>query len=113
MEKVFNEVRKFLVAININENKIKFGMLLYFGGDYLRDIIDNVLSEVEGYNATVEYLNEHLDPKNNSRSDETVQECCNRLRSIANRCNLENEDKHKNAVNIRNPFSKITQILLY
>ena len=26
--------------------------------------------------------------------DETIEQFCNRLRSIANRCNFENEDKH-------------------
>ena len=26
--------------------------------------------------------------------DETIQQFCNRLRSIANRCNFENENKH-------------------
>ena len=45
--------------------------MLQFGGDYIRDIIDNVLPKVEGYDATVVYL-----------------------RSITNRCNFENEDKH-------------------
>ena len=67
-------------------------------------------------------MNEHLNLKTNDTfeiykfqktiqdSEETVQQFCNRLRSIANRCNFENEDKH---INIRNPFSKTTQILLY
>ena len=45
--------------------------MLQFGGDYIRDIIDNVLPKVEGYDATVVYL-----------------------RSITNRCNFENEGKH-------------------
>ena len=51
-------------------------------------------------------LNKHLNPKTNDTfeiykfqttiqdSDETVQQFCNRLRSIDNRCNFENEDKH-------------------
>ena len=81
-------------------------MLLHFGGDYIRDIIDNVVSKVEGYDATVEYLNKHLSPKTNDTFEiykfqktiqdghETIQQFCNRLRSIANRCNFENEDKH-------------------
>ena len=61
---------------------------------------------MEFYDATVEYLNKHLNPKTNDTfeiykfqktiqdSDETVQEFNNRRRSIANRCNFENEDKH-------------------
>ena len=61
---------------------------------------------MEFYDATVEYLNKHLNPKTNDTfeiykfqktiqdSDETVQEFSNRRRSIANRCNFENEDKH-------------------
>ena len=96
----------FLLAMNIIEDKRKVAMLLHFGGDYVRDFIDNVLPKVEGYDATVEYLNEHLNPKTNDtfeiyrfqktiqESDETVQQFCNRLRSIANRCNFENENKH-------------------
>ena len=40
-------------------------MLLYFGGDYIKGITDNAVPKVEGYNATVEYLNKHLDPKTN------------------------------------------------
>ena len=43
-------------------------MLLNFGGDYIPDIIVNAVPKVKGYDATV--------------------------RSIANRCNFENEDKH-------------------
>ena len=31
---------------------------LHFG-DYIRDFIDNTVLNVEGYDATVEYLNEH------------------------------------------------------
>ena len=81
-------------------------MLLHFGGDYIRDIIDNAVPKVERYEATAEYLNKHLSPKTNDAfeiykfqkivqaSDETVQQFCNRLRSIANRCNFEKEDKH-------------------
>ena len=72
-------------------------MLLDFGGDYVRDFIDNAVSKIEGYDATVEYLNEHLNPKTNDTfeinkfqktsqdSKETVKQFCNRLRSIANR----------------------------
>ena len=81
-------------------------MLLYFGGDYIKGIIDNAVPKVEGYNATVEYLNKHLDPKTNDTfemnkfqktiqdSNERVQKFCNRVRSIASRDNFENEDKH-------------------
>ena len=51
-------------------------------------------------------MNKHLDPKTSDtfeiykfqktiqNSDKTVQQFRNRLRSIANRCNFENEDKH-------------------
>ena len=64
---------------------------LHFG-DYIRDFIDNTVPNVEGYNATTEYLNEHLNPKTNDTfeiykfqktiqdSDETVQQFCNRLK---------------------------------
>ena len=92
--------------MNISENKRKVAMLFYFGGDYIQDNIDNAVPKVEGYDATVEYLNKHLNPKTNHTfevyklqetiqdGDETVQQFCNCLRSIANRCNFENEDKH-------------------
>ena len=40
-------------------------MLLHFGGDYIRDIIDNAVPKEEGYDATVEYLYRHLNPKTN------------------------------------------------
>ena len=105
-KKYLTKFENFLVAMNIKEDKRKVAMLLHFGGDYIRDIIDNAVPKVEGYNTTGEYLNKHLDPKTNDtfeiykfqktiqESDETVQQFCNRLRSIANRCNFENEDKH-------------------
>ena len=70
-KKYLTKFGNFPVAININEDKWKVAILLQFGGDYIRDIIDNVLPKVEGYDATVVYL-----------------------RSITNRCNFENEDKH-------------------
>ena len=38
-------------------------MLLQFGRDYIRDFIDNAVPKLEGYDGTVEYLNEHLNPK--------------------------------------------------
>ena len=38
-------------------------MLLHFGRDYIRDFIDNAVPKLEGYDGTVEYLNEHLNPK--------------------------------------------------
>ena len=72
----------------------------------ITEIIDNAVPKVEGYDATVEYLNEHLNPKTNvtfeiykfqkivQDSYKTIQQFCNRFRSIANRCNFENEDKH-------------------
>ena len=65
MKKVFDKVQNFLVEININEDKRKVAMLLSFGGDHIRDIVDNVVPKVEGYNATVQYLNNHLHPKTN------------------------------------------------
>ena len=64
---------------------------LHFG-DYIQDFIDNTVPNAEGYDATVEYLNEHLNPKTNDTfeiykfhktiqdSDETVQQFCNRLK---------------------------------
>ena len=51
--------------MNTNIYKRKVAMLLYFGGDYIKGITDNAVPKVEGYNATVEYLNKHLDPKTN------------------------------------------------
>ena len=61
-KKYLTKFENFLVAININEDKRKVAMLLHFGGDYIRDITDNAVPKVKGYNATVEYLNKHLDP---------------------------------------------------
>ena len=96
----------FLVPTNITEDKRKVATLLHFEGDYIRDIIDNAVPKVVGYNPTVEYLNKYLNPKTNDPfeiykfqktiqdSDETVQQFCSRLRSIANRCNFDKEDKH-------------------
>ena len=63
MEKIFNKVQNFLVAMNINEDKRKVVMLLHFEGDYIRNFIDNAVPKLEGYDATVEYLNKLLDPK--------------------------------------------------
>ena len=100
-KKYLTKFENFLIAMNITEDKRKVGMLLHFGGDYVRDFSDNTVPKVEGYDATVEYLNEHLNPKTNDTfeiyrfqktvqgSDETVQQFCNRLRSIANRCNFD------------------------
>ena len=51
--------------MNITQDKRKVAMLSHFGGDYIRDFIDNAVPKVEGYDATVEYLNEHLNPKTN------------------------------------------------
>ena len=51
--------------MNITQDKRKVAMLLHFGEDYIRDFIDNAVPKVEGYDATVEYLNEHLNPKTN------------------------------------------------
>ena len=49
--------------MNINEDKRKVVMLLHFEGDYIRNFIDNAVPKLEGYDATVEYLNKLLDPK--------------------------------------------------
>ena len=51
--------------MNITQGKRKIAILLHFGRDYIRDFIDNAVPKVEGYDATVEYLNEHLNPKTN------------------------------------------------
>ena len=56
----------FLVAMNVTEDKRKVVILLHFGGDYIRDIIDNAVPKVEGYDATIEYLNKYLNPKTNN-----------------------------------------------
>ena len=102
MEKIFNKVQKFLVAMNINEDKRKVVMSLHFEGDYIRNFIDNAVPKLEGYDATVEYFNKLLDPKTSSafeiykfqkiiqNSNETVHQFFSRLKSIANRCNFEN-----------------------
>ena len=58
-KKYLTKFENFLVAMNITEDKRKVAMLLHFGGDYG----DYAVPNVEGYDATVEYLNEHL-PKN-------------------------------------------------
>ena len=104
-KKYLTKLENILVAINISEDKRKFAMLLYFVWDYVPDIIDNVVPKIKGYDATVEYLNKHFNPKTNGSfeiykfrktiqdSDETVQQFYNRLRSIANRCNFKNKDK--------------------
>ena len=69
----------------MNEDKRKVAMLLHHGRDYIRDI-DNAVPKVEGYHATIEYLNKHLNPKTNDTfelyqfqktipdSNETVQQ---------------------------------------
>ena len=106
-KKYLTKFENFLVAMNITEDKRrKVAMLLHFGGDYIRDLTDNALPKVEGYDTTAEYLNKHLNPKTNDTFEickfqktiqdghETVQQFCNRLRFIANRCYFENEDKH-------------------
>ena len=64
-KKYLTKFENFLIAMNVTEDKRKVGMLLHFGGDYVRDFIDNTVPKVEGYDATVEYLNEHLNPKTN------------------------------------------------
>ena len=62
-KKYLIKFENFLVAMNITENKRKVAMLLHFGGNYVQDFIDNAVPKVEGYDATTEYLNEHLNPK--------------------------------------------------
>ena len=101
-KKFLTKFENFVIAMSITKDKRKFAMLLH----YVRDFIDNAAPKVEGYDATVEYLNEHLNPNTNDTfniyrfqktiqdSKQTVQQFCNRFRSIANRCNFENEDKH-------------------
>ena len=102
MEKIFNKVQKFLVAMNINEDKRKVVMSLHFEGDYIRNFIDNAVPKLERYDATVEYLNEYLDPKTSNtfeickfkkiiqNRNKTVHQFFSRLKSIADRCNFEN-----------------------
>ena len=102
MEKIFNKVQNFLVAMNINEDERKVLMLLHFEGDYVRNFIDNAVPKLERYDETVEYLNKYLDPKTSNtfeiykfqkiiqNSNETVHQFFSRLKSIANRCNFEN-----------------------
>ena len=101
-KKYLTKFKNFLVAMNVNEDKIKVAMLLHFGSDYIGYIIDNTVPKIEGYDTTVEYLNKHLNPKTNDtfqmykfqktnqESDKTVQQFCNGLRHIANKCNFEN-----------------------
>lgn len=48
----------------MNEDKRKVAMLLHYGRDYIQ-YIDNVVPKAEGYDATIEYLNKHLNPKTN------------------------------------------------
>ena len=78
-KKYLTKFENFLVAMNITEDKRKVAMLLHFGGDYVRDFIDNAVPKVEGYDATVECLNEHLNPKTNNtfeiyRFQKTIQD---------------------------------------
>ena len=56
-------------------------------GDYIRDIIDNAVPQVEGYDGTVEYLNKDLNPKTSDafeiyKFQKTIQDS-DRLESIA------------------------------
>ena len=53
-EKYLTKFENFPVVMNINEHKRKVAMLVHFEGDYIRDIIDNAVAKVEGYDATVE-----------------------------------------------------------
>ena len=78
-KKYLIKFENFLVAMNITENKRKVAMLLHFGGHYVQDFIHNAVPKVEGYDATTEYLNEHLNPKTNDtfkiyRFQKTIQD---------------------------------------
>ena len=78
-KKYLAKFENFLVVMNITEDKRKVAMLLHFEGDYVRDFIDNAVPKVEGYDATVEYLNEHLNPKTSDtfeiyRFQKTIQD---------------------------------------
>ena len=96
-KKYLTKFKNFLVAMNINEDKKKVAMFLHFGREYIRYNTGNGVPKVEGYDATVEYLNKHLNPKTNDtfeiykfpktfqNSNETVQQFFSRLRSIATR----------------------------
>ena len=53
-KKYLIKFENFLFAMNITEDKIKVAILLRFGGDYVRDFIDNAVSKVEGYDTTDE-----------------------------------------------------------
>ena len=53
-KKYLIKFENFLFAMNITEDKRKVAILLRFGGDYVRDFIDNAVSKVEGYDATDE-----------------------------------------------------------
>ena len=53
-KKYLTKFENFLFAMNITEDKRKVAILLRFGGDYVRDFIDNAVSKVEGYDATDE-----------------------------------------------------------
>ena len=64
-KKFLTKFENFLVAMIITKDKRKVAMLLHFGGDSVRDFIDIAASKVESYDATVEYLNEHLNPNTN------------------------------------------------
>ena len=47
-KKYLTKFENFLLAMNITEDKRKVAMLLHFGGDYVRDFIDNAVPKVEG-----------------------------------------------------------------
>ena len=64
-KKYLTKFENFLVAMNRTEDKRKVATLLHFGGNYIRDIIDNAVHNVEVYDTTVEYFNKHLNPKTN------------------------------------------------
>ena len=42
-KKYLTKFENFLITINITQDKRKVAMLLHFGGDYIRDIIENAV----------------------------------------------------------------------
>ena len=55
-KKYLKKFKNFLVAMNITEDKRKVAMLFHFGGDYIRDIINNAVPKVESCDDTRECL---------------------------------------------------------
>ena len=55
-KKYLKKFKKFLVAMNITEDKRKVAILFHLGGDYIRDIINNAVPKVESCDDTRECL---------------------------------------------------------